>query len=283
MRFSAVHREARIPERFLGRPVRPYGKRGDWIDLTLEPGEIKVSIVREHRSAGSDVAPTLVSTIGEATETASSWYATGNPFAIAELVTIPVVAAGPTSRAQFRHLPLVGMVARDLGVPVPAWATAAPGMLPDREMPQNRWLDVSLTALEPWLERWLASSPVIELGDLAPVPADTRARCLYLTRAVGAGGWVKVGKAQDRTAGQRMQAQQLCSPYRLQHLGVWSGANAVGGLGRVETALRRHVARGRETRSEWVNVDAAEALALAADFAERSRLPALWTIDRASA
>jgi hypothetical protein len=72
MRFSAVHREARIPERFLGRPVRPYGKRGDWIDLALEPGEIKVSIVRERRFAKSDIAPTLVSTMSEATETASS-------------------------------------------------------------------------------------------------------------------------------------------------------------------------------------------------------------------
>src|SRR3954467_15633236 len=166
MKFSAVHREARIPERFLGRPVRPYGKRGNWIDLALEPGEIKVSIVRERRLAGSDTAPTLVSTMGYATETASSWYATGNPFAITELVTFPVVAAGPTSGAQFRHLPLIETIADDLGVPIPAWATAAPGMLPEREMPQNRWLDVSLTALEAWLERWLASSPVIELGDL---------------------------------------------------------------------------------------------------------------------
>jgi hypothetical protein len=65
-------------------------------------------------------------------------------------------------------------------------------------MPQNRWLDVSLTALEAWLERWLASSPVIELGGLAPLPADARSCCLYLTRAVGAGDWVKVGKAQGR-------------------------------------------------------------------------------------
>jgi hypothetical protein len=95
-------------------------------------------------------------------------------------------------------------------------------------MPQNRWLDVSLLALEDWLERWLASSPALTLGDLTPAPDDAHSHCLYLTRAGGAGDGVKVGKAESTTAAKRMQAQQLCSPYRLQHLGIWAGRSAVG-------------------------------------------------------
>lgn len=284
MSFSAVHREARIPDRFLDRGRRPYVRPDgktlvNWIDLELKPGEIKVSIVRERRFAKLDIAPTLVSTMSEATETASSWYATGNPFPIMELVTFPAAAAGPTSRAQFRRLPLIETIASDLSIRTPTWSSAAPGMLSDQEMPQNRWLQVSLSTLEAWLERWLESSQVIDLGVHVRAPTQAWSHCLYLTHAVGAGGWVKVGKAQDKTASQRMQAQQLCSPYRLQHLGIWSGANAVGGLRAVEAALRKYVARGRETRGEWIKIDACSALELASVFVKQNGLSALWIIE----
>jgi hypothetical protein len=272
MILSAIDRDSKMPAQLGARRMVPHPRRADWVQLEMKPGEVKLALVREERFSNQDTAPTLIATLAEATETARSWYGTGNPFALRTLLTVPVQAAGERGRLQLRRLPLVERIAHDLGVALPDWDSAVPGTLPDHEMPQNRWLVASRRALLAWFDRWLDGTPTVEFGDRAPVPSARQKRCLYLTHAMNAGGWVKVGKADTQTVGQRIQAQQLCSPYRLQHLGIWHVPADLGAVGKLETALRHVVGTGAEVRSEWIRIPPEHALAKARLYAARAGL-----------
>jgi hypothetical protein len=120
-------------------------------------------------------------------------------------------------------------------------------------MPQQRWVTGSLREIQDWLESYEATGRRTIIGRRFAEPGGARKNVVYLTEAVGT-DWVKFGKAAEETALVRLRQAQLCSPYRLRHLGVWDAPD--GNAAHAERVLERALKQvARDKRWEWVQLD----------------------------
>jgi hypothetical protein len=151
---------------------------------------------------------------------------------------------------EYRQIGIIDQMVSEIDIKSPTWPEFGAGMLPDHFMPQQRWVDGSLTSIENWICHYERSGRIMPIGPRFVNPSGAPAGVVYLLEAVGT-DWVKFGKAAERTGLHRLRQSQLCSPYRLRQLGVWLAPDGDADTWerRLERELKTHA---RAKRWEWV-------------------------------